>query len=435
MRPARFAFFFLALAMAIGGCSCGESLPPGGAVGIDLTVRYAAKLDIDALEVTVLSDDEVIAEGKLPEEGHQLGESKSRAELLLSSEWDGVKIAIRVDGLSEGEVVASELARATPRAGSWSEVLMDLGAPAVLGDGIVHDTLEECDDGNTNPGDGCHDGKVEEGYSCEGSPSVCSTDANPDAGPAPPDAGPPDAGFPPADGGAVISDSGFPPSDSGSPPADSGSPNPDSGTPVVDGGTLPSDSGSPTVDAGIPPVDGGLSPADSGTGAADSGMAAGDSGSFPPDAGPPITDAGPPPPDAGPLLPDAGSPADFVVLNEAKATGDDSIELYNLGDQAYDLTGWSISDSDFPPDEGNRYVMPPGTVIAPGGFLVFVQGTHQAWGLSGGGDTVRLFDENVVLVDTTSYGNMQAQTSWCRLPDGTGAFTVCTTSTLGFPNF
>ncbi|MEM4710898.1 MAG: myxococcus cysteine-rich repeat containing protein [Candidatus Woesearchaeota archaeon] len=44
----------------------------------------------------------------------------------------------------------------------------------VCGDGIVHSS-EECDDYNHNNGDGCSSTcTVEQGYYCEGSPSVCS---------------------------------------------------------------------------------------------------------------------------------------------------------------------------------------------------------------------------------------------------------------------
>ena len=41
-------------------------------------------------------------------------------------------------------------------------------------DGIVAGT-EECDDANTDAGDGCADNIVEDGFSCIDEPSVCST--------------------------------------------------------------------------------------------------------------------------------------------------------------------------------------------------------------------------------------------------------------------
>ncbi len=45
---------------------------------------------------------------------------------------------------------------------------------AIIGNGVV-ESGEQCDDGNTMNGDGCNSiGNVEAGYSCVGSPSVCS---------------------------------------------------------------------------------------------------------------------------------------------------------------------------------------------------------------------------------------------------------------------
>ena len=45
--------------------------------------------------------------------------------------------------------------------------------PASCGDGLIEDS-EQCDDGGTNPGDGCDAScQVEPGYSCDGEPSVC----------------------------------------------------------------------------------------------------------------------------------------------------------------------------------------------------------------------------------------------------------------------
>ena len=50
---------------------------------------------------------------------------------------------------------------------------------AVCGDGALHG--EACDDGNTTPGDGCSAVcAVEDGFTCEGEPSVCGDDADGD---------------------------------------------------------------------------------------------------------------------------------------------------------------------------------------------------------------------------------------------------------------
>ena len=57
--------------------------------------------------------------------------------------------------------------RPTPRP------IPQLGLPAECGDGQRKES-EECDDGNRNSGDGCDDRcRVEEGFACNGEPSVC----------------------------------------------------------------------------------------------------------------------------------------------------------------------------------------------------------------------------------------------------------------------
>ncbi|MFO0549126.1 MAG: DUF4215 domain-containing protein [Polyangiaceae bacterium] len=48
------------------------------------------------------------------------------------------------------------------------------GPVAVCGDGAIDDATEQCDDGNTTPGDGCDDQcDVEQGFDCTGAPSTC----------------------------------------------------------------------------------------------------------------------------------------------------------------------------------------------------------------------------------------------------------------------
>lgn len=52
--------------------------------------------------------------------------------------------------------------------------LVEFQALLVCGDGLVQ-LNEGCDDGNTSVGDGCNDMcQVEEGFECEGEPSVCT---------------------------------------------------------------------------------------------------------------------------------------------------------------------------------------------------------------------------------------------------------------------
>jgi hypothetical protein len=132
---------------------------------------------------------------------------------------------------------------------------------------------------------------------------------------------------------------------------------------------------------------------------------------------------------AGCVAPMAGR----VVVNEVSSSGDDRIELFNVGGRAVDLDGAYVVDAAYPGDPTNRYDLPPGTSLAPGGFLVLVKGTDHAFGL-GGADAVRLHGRDDVLLDEVSWADGDALTSYCRVPDGAGAFARCTAATFGAPN-
>jgi hypothetical protein len=92
-------------------------------------------------------------------------------------------------------------------------------------------------------------------------------------------------------------------------------------------------------------------------------------------------------------------PLDHVVISEALTHTDlpleDAIELQNLSSQPVDVSYWFLSDSNNDP---KKYQIPNGTVIAPGGFVVFYEyqfnpepGKGQSFSLSSsGGDRVLL---------------------------------------------
>jgi cysteine-rich repeat protein len=75
-----------------------------------------------------------------------------------------------------GTIIGRDL---TGRAGSWVDAIQfSCYTPVsiVCGDGAVH-AIENCDDGNAYPGDGCSTScTVEAGWSCSGTPSVCIPD-------------------------------------------------------------------------------------------------------------------------------------------------------------------------------------------------------------------------------------------------------------------
>jgi hypothetical protein len=86
---------------------------------------------------------------------------------------------------------------------------------------------------------------------------------------------------------------------------------------------------------------------------------------------------------------DGALPFSPVVISEFLATTstglpDDWIELYNRGASAVDISGWRISDDTNP---ANPYVLPPGTVLPAGGFLVIDEPT-LGFGFSSDGSEV-----------------------------------------------
>lgn len=141
-----------------------------------------------------------------------------------------------------------------------------------------------------------------------------------------------------------------------------------------------------------------------------------------------------------------------VVINEIDANVD-WVELYNKGDGAFDLGGLTLADSDGAggPKLDEAIIFPAGTTIAAGASL-FILGKQDEivgpgeqepqtecapgtspcffapWGLSDGdGDEIFLLDDDR-LVSSSAYPAAAAGEgeTWCRVPDGTGEFEVCT---------
>jgi Lamin Tail Domain len=136
----------------------------------------------------------------------------------------------------------------------------------------------------------------------------------------------------------------------------------------------------------------------------------------------------------------------IVVINEFSSNndgviGEDPIELYNAGDGDADLSGWVLTDDTSDPYDIDvdleEFVFPKGATLAAGGFLVVVGGTDDGhpFGLSGGGDTARLFDAELNEIDIVTYGATEAAVSYCRMPDGPdGAWQADCTETFGASN-
>jgi hypothetical protein len=145
-------------------------------------------------------------------------------------------------------------------------------------------------------------------------------------------------------------------------------------------------------------------------------------------------------------------PSGAVVVNEIDANGD-WIELFNTSGEAFDLSGLLLADYDdvaMGPKLDEAIEFPAGTSIDGGAHLFILAkidtvmpgvameqtmcapGTSPCFfapfGLSDGdGDTVYLLDGETVLAsgEYPPAAALEGE-SWCRFPDGSGAFAVCT---------
>lgn len=122
--------------------------------------------------------------------------------------------------------------------------------------------------------------------------------------------------------------------------------------------------------------------------------------------------------------------ADGILITEVSSDPDDWAEIHNTGDADVDISGWHVDDSS--PRED---VLPSGTIVPAGGYVVLTNGTHFDFGL-GKGDQFRLFlADGVTLVDETQWtADAHADPSWGRCPDATGEFVMNVTATPGAVN-
>ena len=122
-----------------------------------------------------------------------------------------------------------------------------------------------------------------------------------------------------------------------------------------------------------------------------------------------------------------------VVINEINYRSsdlfnpEDWLELHNPTNEAIAMGLWIFKD-----DNNNVFTIPENTILSAGDFIVlckdvaafesqFPQVTNFiggfGFGLSGGGELLRLFDSNEQLVDKVEYNDIAP---WPTKPDGTG---------------
>lgn len=139
-----------------------------------------------------------------------------------------------------------------------------------------------------------------------------------------------------------------------------------------------------------------------------------------------------------------------VVINEIRGRGDNWVELHNVGDGAYDLSGFRVADSDADggaprTDEALRF--PAGTTLGAGEYLFLLGNVADAgvgrtsacadagvatcfqmhWSISNSrGETVWLLDPGGATIASQHYpmDAVPSGQTYGRLPNGTGPFTA-----------
>jgi hypothetical protein len=127
-----------------------------------------------------------------------------------------------------------------------------------------------------------------------------------------------------------------------------------------------------------------------------------------------------------------GLAAVFVneLLAHAPVGGLDFVELFNYSTQAVDLTGCVLTDN---PDT-NKFVFPPGLLIAPLGFLALDQ-ARLGFGLKAAGDTLWFkAPDGARVLDAVRFGPQEQGVAWGRFPDGAPEFGRLESATPGAAN-
>ena len=123
-----------------------------------------------------------------------------------------------------------------------------------------------------------------------------------------------------------------------------------------------------------------------------------------------------------------------IVINEINYNSNDNhdsgdwIELLNPGESEIDISGWVMKDD----DNDHTYILPNNTFIENGEYLIIAQNPSNFldlysnnipligpfdFGLSGGGDEVRIFNSQGILMDSVKYDDSDP---WPIEPDGEG---------------
>ena len=123
-----------------------------------------------------------------------------------------------------------------------------------------------------------------------------------------------------------------------------------------------------------------------------------------------------------------------IVINEINYHSsedfdpEDWVELYNPSTEDLDISGWEFKDE----DDEHIFIIPNNTILAGDEYLVLCNDSalfssafpgvanfigNFDFGLSGGGEPIRLFDAEGTLIDSVDYDDEEG---WPTLPDGFG---------------
>ena len=123
-----------------------------------------------------------------------------------------------------------------------------------------------------------------------------------------------------------------------------------------------------------------------------------------------------------------------IIINEINYNSNDAInsgdwvELMNIDSSEKDISGWELKDD----DNEHSFILPEGSIISGNGFLLIVEDVNLFatvhpdyinvfgsfnFGLGGGGDQIRIYNNFGVLVDSLEYDDSDP---WPVEPDGNG---------------
>ncbi|MCA9196372.1 MAG: lamin tail domain-containing protein [Planctomycetales bacterium] len=111
----------------------------------------------------------------------------------------------------------------------------------------------------------------------------------------------------------------------------------------------------------------------------------------------------------------------------------DQIEFFNFGDQTVDISGWFLTEN----TTLTRHVIPDGNSVNAGTFIHWDENAI-GFALSSEGEHVYLIESlngrPYAFVDAVDYPQLENNTSYARVPDGTGDFQITNRPTIGSAN-